>query len=249
MKTVFYREQNSDVTHSTPLIFVHGAGSSHLTWPAELRRLRGWRTIALDLPGHGKSGDIGQSSVVAYAEDVRQLMDELDIPQAYLVGHSMGGAIVQTIAAYMNDRVKGLLLIGTGGRLRVNPTLFDMALHDLPAMADLLNKWMWGEGDFDNLKRLTKRQTVALNPQVVHDDYLACEIFDLRDRLPSIRQPVLIIGGTADKMTPYKLSEEMYALYPNSTLHQIEGAGHMLHLEHSAEVGHLVEQWLNRQEN
>lgn len=249
MKTVFYRDINSDVRHATPLIFVHGAGSSHLTWPAELRRLRGWRTIALDLPGHGKSGDTGHKTVTAYAEVVRHLMDELDIPHAYLVGHSMGGAIVQTIGAYMNDRVKGLLLIGTGGRLRVNPALFEMALNDLSAMADLLNKWMWGEGDFANLKRLTKRQTIALNPQVVHDDYLACEAFDLRDRLPSIKQPVLIIGGSADKMTPYKLSEEMHHLYPNSTLHQIEGAGHMLHLEHSAEVGHLVEQWLNQQEN
>ena len=248
MNTVFYRAKDTDVEHAIPVILVHGAGSSHLTWPAELRRLMGWRVLAIDLPGHGRSGGSGFSSVVAYAESVRQLMDSLNIQQAYLAGHSMGGVIVQSMAAYMSDRVAGLVLLGTGGRLKVNPTLFDMALNDLAGMADLLNKWMWGAGDYDNLKRLTAQQMLKLNPQVVHDDYLACNAFDLRDRLPSIRQPALIIGGSADKMTPFKFSEEMHTLLPNSTLHKIEGAGHMLHLEHSPEVGNLVAQWLNQQE-
>lgn len=248
MNKVFYRDQYTDVQHNIPLILVHGAGSNHLTWSAELRRLNGWRVIALDLPGHGRSSGNGYSSIVAYADAVQNVLDELDIPQAYIAGHSMGGAIAQTMSAYMKARVKGLILIGTGGRLKVNPILFEKALNDLSGMADLLNTWMWGAGDFENLKRLTARHMVQLNPQVVHDDYLACNAFDLRDRLPTIQQTTLIMGGSADKMTPFKLSEELHNLLPNSTLHKIADAGHMLHLEKPKQVADIVAQWLNQQE-
>ena len=92
-------------------------------WPGELRRLPDHEVYALDLPGHGRSGGPGRTDIGAYAEVVREFADALKLPAFVLGGHSMGGAIALEFALRYGSRLAGLILVGTGARLRVAPEI------------------------------------------------------------------------------------------------------------------------------
>src|SRR5512135_2732998 len=94
---LFYAETRSPDAQLT-MVLVHGAGENHLAWPAELRHVDGVTVHALDLPGHGKSGGKGRSSIGDYVEVVRGFLDALNVERAVIMGHSMGGAIAQQFA-------------------------------------------------------------------------------------------------------------------------------------------------------
>jgi len=78
----FYAVYQSDVRGKHNLVLVHGAGGSHLDWPAPLRRLRGANVYALDLPGHGRSGGPGRSSIAAYRDFLLSFLDSLSLDRA-----------------------------------------------------------------------------------------------------------------------------------------------------------------------
>ncbi len=105
---MWYADHRDPTVRRPVTVFIHGAGGTHLDWPAELRRLPEANAIVIDLPGHGRSGGAGRSSVSAYAADVMSLLDALKIPRAILGGHSMGGAICLTAALSYPERVQGL---------------------------------------------------------------------------------------------------------------------------------------------
>jgi pimeloyl-ACP methyl ester carboxylesterase len=242
--SLYYAEFKSALDNKPPLVLIHGAGADHLVWPAEIRRLAGWRILALDLPGHGRSSGAGQSQIVAYAHAVVAFLDALKIERAILLGHSMGGAIAQTLALHFPQRVAGLVLIGTGAKLSVNQEFLALALTDLEQMAMLYVKWAYSSGGNDNLKRLGKRQMLATGGSVVDGDYRACHAFDVQTQLGAIHAPTLIIGADQDKMTPFGLSEALAKGIGRSKLAKVEGAGHMMLIEKPAEVANIIADWL-----
>jgi pimeloyl-ACP methyl ester carboxylesterase len=242
---LFYAEKDDPLARRPPMLLVHGAGVDHLIWPAELRRLPGLRVIALDLPGHGRSAMPGRQSVVAYAEAVQALMDALQIERAIIVGQSMGGAIAQTMGVQMGARVAGLVLLGAAPKLPVNPKILETILSDPATVAEWFMRWYWARETDDRLRELGRKHLLAIPPEVTHGDYLACNVFDLTGQLHKISAPTLIIGAGADKMTPYDQSEALAAGIPQSTLVKLEGAGHMLHLEHPQTVADHISRWLD----
>ncbi|PJF40922.1 MAG: hypothetical protein CUN55_12225, partial [Phototrophicales bacterium] len=185
-----------------PLILVHGAGGDHLIWPAELRRFPQASVYALDLPAHGRSDGQAQNTILGYAESVYQFWHALKLPPAVIIGHSMGGAIAQTIALNFSEMIIGLVLIGTGPYLTVNPKILDAARNDLNALASMITRWQWGPAASEQLRQLGDQQLRTGNPDVVYADYVACSTFDVSTQLSQITIPTLVVGGTADKMTP-----------------------------------------------
>ena len=89
----YYYTQPSRHGGGPALLLVHGAGGSHLDWPAEIQRLPGRQVYNLDLPGHGRSPGDGRDSLAAYAADIITFVETLGLPQVVVVGHSMGGAL------------------------------------------------------------------------------------------------------------------------------------------------------------
>src|SRR5207248_8411073 len=111
----------------TPVVFIHGLGASLYAWRKNLAPVMaaGYRVVALDLLGFGSSDKPAHGYTnTAYAQLVVALMDSLHLPDAVLVGHSMGGAIAAELAIASPTRVRGLVLIGAGGRGRRRPLLF-----------------------------------------------------------------------------------------------------------------------------
>jgi pimeloyl-ACP methyl ester carboxylesterase len=241
---IWYADHRDVTLHRPVTLLIHGAGGTHLDWPAELRRLPDANAVIPDLPGHGRSPLPGRSSIAAYAADMVALLDALKIGQAIIGGHSMGGAIAQTMALHYPDRVAGLLLIGTAAKLGVHPDILNHVRDETPRIAEMLVNWYYGAGVTDTLRRRSKQQIMSFDPQILYEDYLACSQFDLRGQIAQIKTPTLIIGGTGDQMTPFKHSEFLRDTIPGAQLVTLAGAGHFMTLEQPQAVADAAQRWL-----
>src|SRR3990172_10489042 len=104
------------------VLMIHGAGQSSLTWEYqvdELKEQSKFNLFILDLPGHGKSEGSGLGSIKECSGFLKDFTDTLGLENLILVGHSMGGGIVQVFTIDYPDTVYACVLVGTGARLRV----------------------------------------------------------------------------------------------------------------------------------
>jgi len=243
-RSLFYTLHREGEPGHPPLVLVHGAGGSHLHWPAPLRRLPGRTVYTLDLPGHGRSEGEGERSIAGYAAVLEALLDALELPHAVIGGHSMGGAIAMHLALTRPERVAGLVLIGTGARLRVLPAILEGIQTDFLATVDLITRMAWSLEAPKYLIRRGGEITAQTPPTVLLGDFTACNAFDIMDRLDQIQAPTLVVGGTADRLTPLKYARYLEAHIPNARLVTIEGGGHMMMLEQPQAVAQAVADFL-----
>jgi pimeloyl-ACP methyl ester carboxylesterase len=229
-----------------PVVLIHGAGGTHLFWPSEVRRLHGFRVYALDLPGHGKSAGRGQQSITAYAGSVIDWLAALDMHRAVFIGHSMGGAIVQTIALDYPEHVLGLGLVGSAAKLPVNPQLLDDSANPTTfhLAIESIVSWSFGPDVPKSLVEMAGKRFSEVRPSVLQGDLIACDAFDVTDRVMDIVQPALVICGSEDKMTPSRNSQFLADTLPAARLEIIPGAGHMVMIEKPQEVADRLRKFL-----
>lgn len=231
-----------------PLVLIHGAGGSRLDWPPELRRLKGEWVYSLDLPGHGRSQGEGERAVDRYVEHICSWMEAVSLERAVLVGHSMGGAIALKMALDIPAQVEGLVLVGTGGRLRVNQMIIELtANHETFSRAvDQVIAWAYSPSASPRLVELTRTRMTEARPEVLHGDFLACDRFDVLDRLGEIKVPAQVICGVDDMLTPLKYGRFLADAIPESSLVAIDGASHMVMLERPGEVARVVKEFMGQ---
>ena len=231
----------------TPLVLIHGAGGSYLHWPAEVRHLAGEDILAIDLLGHGASEGEGKETIDDYAGSVLEFMDYLDISQLVIAGHSMGSAIAQRLSLDSPERVRGLILIGAGAKLRVHPKLIEFCRREstYPEAMALVMKWAFSQHADKRLVELAGERLAEMPASVLQDDFLACDAFDVRDRVEEIELPALIICGADDQMAPVRFSEFLSERLPISRLEIVPNAGHMVMLEQPEIVAELINNFLN----
>lgn len=226
------------------LILIHGAGGSHLHWPAALRRMPGATVYAIDLPGHGRSEGPGRERIEDYVAEIVRFMDAVEVSRGVLVGHSMGGAIAQMTALTAPERVAGLVLVGTGARLRVASALLDGILQDARSALALITEWAWGPEADPAMVARGRQMMARVDPRVVWGDFAACDRFDIRERVGEIPAPTLVITGSEDRMTPARFGQWLAERIPGARFVLIEGAGHMVMLEKPDQVASAVREWL-----
>jgi pimeloyl-ACP methyl ester carboxylesterase len=243
---VFYSGHIADEPFlAAPIVLLHGAGGSRLDWA--MRRLPGRVVIAIDLPGHGALIDQpGRSTIADYTAVVVRFLDALHITRAVFVGHSMGGAIALKLALDQPDRVAGLVLIATGARLRVHPAMLNDILHNPQSAAQQISDWSWSRQVPPEIRQGMVKRLLAIPPQTLHDDFAACNAFDVSERVNTIQAPTLILVGSDDQMTPLKYSTFLAERIGGSRLQVIPNAGHMLPLEQPAVVTANITNWLMR---
>ncbi len=241
---IWYADHRDPTMHRTPVLLIHGAGGSHLDWPAELRRMPEANALAPDLPGHGRSKGPGRTTISAYAGELIALLDELGLRQAILLGFSMGAAVALTMALHHKARVAGLILIGAGARLAVDSALLNGLQNDRETAVRQLIDQQWAEDAGEQMKRLSLRRLLDTDAETLVNDYKAVNAFDMRDQITRIHTPTLIIGGTADRMVPFAESEFMNQRIDGSKLVRIEGSGHFMALEQPQAVAEAVQSWL-----
>jgi pimeloyl-ACP methyl ester carboxylesterase len=228
---VFYASRRPVPERQPPVIFVHGAGGTHQHWLYQVRDLPQTATYAPDLPGHGRSRGPGCDRIATYGDWLVAFLDGIGLERVVLTGHSMGGGIALDVALRYPDRVAGLGLVATGARMPVAPALLERLQHDPEAAAGLIAGWSFGPEATEEMVRQGRRQLQQTRPEVLHGDFVACDAFDVRERLGEISAPAFVLCGTQDRMTPAKYAPILRDGIAHSTLHLVEGAGHMVLLE------------------
>jgi pimeloyl-ACP methyl ester carboxylesterase len=244
---LYYHAHHEAETNKLPVVLIHGAGGTHLYWPSEVRRLGGYRVLAPDLPGHGKSGGRGQQSIAAYAQAVLAWLEAAGLHQAVFVGHSMGSAIALTLAVEAAEHVLGIGLVGSGARLRVAPELLEAAsspttYHQAVEMTVL---WSFSRAAPVELLTLAAKRMAETRQSVLYGDFLACDAFDLSERVGNVAAPTLVLCGADDKMTPLRYSQFLAATIPNARLEVVPNAGHMVMLENPPAVANALADFLS----
>lgn len=230
------------------IVFLHGAGGSAHSWSALLKQLDSstFAALAIDLPGHGQRADTlpAEVTISDYAQAVRQIIrQELQIEKPFLAGHSMGGAIALTLALEYSQELSGLILIGTGARLRVRADLLEGARTGTSTALQALATWSLAPTSSES-QRAQFQEELARGAAQLYRDLLACHTFDCMARLGEIQLPTLIVVGAEDQMTPVKYSQYLHDHITNSTLQIISGAGHALMQERPEELARVIAAWL-----
>lgn len=238
-KEPLYYERN-DVKPPPVLIPVHGSGGSGAHWPETIRRLPIASVFTPDLPGHGRSTGNGRNSVPDYADIIDAFVAALKLKTVILMGHSLGGAIAMALALRSPPRLSGLILVGTGARLRVTRAILEGLLSDRAAAVDVICELLFGPDAPQSLIERIRKEMLTIAPSVIHGDFTACDQFDMMDRIGKIRLPCLVISGAEDRLTPPGYGEYLCNHIPGARHVVINGAGHMVALEKSKEFVQAV---------
>lgn len=225
---------------SVPLVLVHGGGGVGQLWQHQLLAFP--RAVAPDLPGHPEGP--GLSTVPDIAGWIVRWMEEHGHAPGVLGGHSLGGAVALQAALAAPERLRGLILIGTGARLRVRPEFFELLRTDYDQAIDELLRWWFTAAAPPRVVERARTALRAVPPTVVHDDFWAADRFDVMGRVHEIALPTLILCGQQDHMTPVKYSEYLRRQIPAAHLVVIPEAGHMVMLEKPREVNAAITEFL-----
>jgi len=244
---LYYFSHGEDKVEKPPVILIHGAGGTHLHWPPQIRRLAGQRVYAPDLPGHGKSDGVARQDIWEYSAVLAKFMEGVKLKKAVFVGLSMGSGIALQMALRYPKRVLGLGLLGSGAKLRVAPAVLESSANPSAFLATvhMVVENSYGPDVLPQVKELALQQLEETRPSVLHSDFLACDSFDVMERISKINVPTVLICGAEDRMTPVKYSEYLRDHIEGARLEVIEGAGHMVMIEKPVETAKVLEDFLN----
>jgi len=224
------------------LVFIHGAGGNYTTWyPQKDYFSQSFNVFIMELPGHGAAHGEGADEIRSYALWIKGALDELEIKRPFLIGHSMGGAITMDLALRFPAIPKGLVLVGTGARLRVDPRILSGIKDDFPQAVEFICQLAFAKDVSQEMMKLGIEEMRKTSPEVLHGDFTACDRFDIMEEVKGIKNPTLVICGDQDVLTPVKYSRYLAEKIPEARLEIIEGAGHMVMLERPEEFNKRLE--------
>jgi pimeloyl-ACP methyl ester carboxylesterase len=251
-----------------PVVFVHGLSGSWQNWLEQLPVFaRDHRVVAFDLPGFGASEmPDWQISISGYGRWLDALYEALGIDAAAVVGNSMGGFISAELAIAYPARVERLVLVSAAG-LTVEHQRHDRTLTVLRTLDRRLAAYAgWLGTRSDTLARRPRARRmifglVAHRPDLLPGPLVAEQIrgsgkpgfvpaldaltsYPIRDRLPEIACPTLIVWGTKDWLVPVRDADEFARLIPNARKVVWPKTGHMAMLERPAAFNRLLAAFL-----
>lgn len=229
-----------------PTIFlIHGAGGQAELFNAQRRELdQEFNVCALELPGHGDTPGPGLDRVEAYASWAAAQIDKSGAAPAALLGHSLGGAVAVTVALERPDLLTGLILLGTGAKLRVLPAILDGLVDRFSDTVTMIINFAYGQGVSPRDKALGIEQMKAAGPRTLLGDFTACNTFDAGPRLAEIKVPTLVLTGESDMLTPVKYGQFLADNITGARFQVIGGAGHLAMVERPDEVNAAVTEFL-----
>jgi pimeloyl-ACP methyl ester carboxylesterase len=223
------------------LVFIHGSGGSKDAWRHQTEYFK--NAAAVDLPGHPQG--VPCSTIPDYAKWVNSYITEQGFSDVILVGHSLGGGIALSYALQYPDSLKGLILAGSGLRLRVHPMFLntlEKAIQD-PELFEKFTKPTYERID-PELTAILQRRTDEIGAAVMLNDMRACDRFDVMGRENELKLPILAVCGSDDAMTPPKYSQFIGDKIPGSRVVIIPGGTHFVFAEKPKEFNQAVEDFL-----
>jgi pimeloyl-ACP methyl ester carboxylesterase len=229
------------------VVFVHGAAHDHSVWLLQSRYFahHGRNVLAVDLPGHGRSGGDALPSVDAIADWMPALLDAAGVGAAVLVGHSMGSLAVLECAARHPGRTTRLALLGPAAPMPVAESLLEAAQRNDPLAYELINGWSYSPGKqlggnampgvwlMGSAMRLMERN----RPGVLATDLVACNAYaGGLAAAARVRCPALVVIGARDIMAPPRNARELIGALPGARVVELPDCGHALMAERPDDV-------------
>jgi pimeloyl-ACP methyl ester carboxylesterase len=225
------------------LIFLHGSGCSSNVWDQQLPFFDG--SIALDLPGRSNSEAL--ASVSDLAQWLIDYISDHALENIVLVGHSLGAAVVMQAALLGNKNIKGLVLIGSGARLKVIPPLITSLSALVAKSASIPDGLLQANENIPEPFKTNINTAIKENgAKTMLDDFNLCDSFDVMDQLENIKLPVQIIVGEKDIMTPVKYASFLHDRMANSELAVIKAGTHMVFAEQVEVVNKQIQGFVER---
>lgn len=258
-----------DAGEGEVLLLIHGMAGSSATWRGVIPALaEKYRVIAPDLLGHGVSDKPrGDYSLGAFAVWLRDLLDELGVARATVIGQSLGGGVAMQFAYQHRDRCERLILIGSGGlgpdlswtlRLLSAPgaelVLPVIAPRPVLTAGNKVLSWLSAAGISAPLADEMWSAYSSLSDRDTRNAFLRTlrSVVDYRGQAVSAlnrlhmtsEMPTLLIWGDADKIIPVAHGYAAHEALPGSRLEVLEGLGHFPHVESPTAVATIVEDFL-----
>ena len=229
------------------IVLIHGAGGSSVFWQPQVETLaERVNTVAIDLPGHGKSHGNGYDRIEDYARAVVEFISAIKAPKPIPCGISLGGAVVQQLLLDYPDLFKAGILISSGSKLKVAPEIFNAIEKDITSYVELMANFAASKStDPDRVKRF-KDDTAQCKPEVLIQDFQACNRFDVMQRVESITSPVLVVTAEDDQVTPPKYGDFLETSIEKASRVHIMEAGHIVPMEKPEEVNRAIVEFLDR---
>lgn len=228
------------------VVFIHGVLNDHSVWILQSRYFanHGWNVLAIDLPGHGKSGGKAPATVQSAAQTIMALLDAAGVSKAVLMGHSFGSLIAMHAAAENPSRVSQLVMAATAYPMKVSPALLEnslnapeKAIHMVtvfshstlapPPSALGPGTWVFGGG------KALMRRVLASNPHenIFHIGFKACNDYDQGEvTMPKVQCPTLFLLASKDQMTQPKAAQVLIQWAKQGQV-KFVNAGHQLMVE------------------
>ena len=252
--------------NGTPVVLVHGFTDSVRDWLPLIPELdKSFHVILVDLRGHGKSSKPECCYTrLDMAYDIKLLLDVLKVPDADMVGHSLGSLVVQSFAEYWPKRTRHVVLIAsTAGAHPSCPAPAGDATMDLGAFrrsldaledpldpdSKFMKDWWWSPTPVDEAFMRRERQDAAAMPigvwRAIYDQGLHGVNDQLQSTLPWLTAPTLLIWGEKDQIFGPKDRCSLKAALPKATVKVFDGLGHNPLWEDPVAVARVLNEFLD----
>jgi 3-oxoadipate enol-lactonase len=239
-----------------PLVFLHGIGGAARAWRGQLAAFSDrYRAIAWDMPGYGGSAPLAKCSIAALADALQDFLRQVGATTPILVGHSIGGMIVQQLLAKSPHIASAVVLAQTSPAFGKPDGDWQQAFIEarlgpldrgetLVSLAPTLVKELVGDDPDIGGIDLARDCMASVPEPTYRATMLALMGFDLRDALKNISVPTLVLSGSKDKNAPAPMMAKMASYIPSAKYVELEGAGHLVNLERPGEFNAALDGFL-----
>src|SRR5882762_7347450 len=239
-----------------PLVFLHGIGGAARAWRGQLDFFAGrFHAIAWDMPGYGGSAPLAKCSIAALADALQDFLQQVGATNPILVGHSIGGMIVQQLLAKNPHIASAVVLAQTSPAFGKPDGDWQKAFiaarlgpldcgETLASLAPSLVKELVGDDPDPGGMDLARDCMAAVPEATYRATVLALMGFDLRSALKSIAVPTLVLSGSKDNNAPAPMMAKMASHIPSAKYVELEGAGHLANLERPAAFKAALDRFL-----
>ena len=242
-----------DLGKGYPLVLVHGYLGSSEMWNLQKDFLsKHFRIIAPALPGFGESYNVKSvDSINAMAKTIFQVLDEKNIKEFHLIGHSMGGMIVQEMIRISGQRINKLICFATGsignipGRFEpIDLSREKLKKDGIKKTANRISKKWFVKGDKAKYFYLCNNANKATSEEAADNALIALKNWRGLENLKNIKNKTLIIWGDKDTAYNFNQVDTLNQNIPNSKIEVIKDCSHNVHLEIPEKFNEIVKNFL-----